>query len=285
MKAFALINPAAGGVPADGEMRIRHALDEAGLPGAAIEVLDPENGQAQIREIAGYEPDVFIVWGGDGTLRSALSIVGRKTPNLLLLPGGTMNLLTKSIHGDHPWNQILSAVIESPRVRNLPAGELNGDLFYCAMLAGAPARFAEARESLRRGEIGSVVAGARAALDTLQTLHLNARYSTGRYATGDRLPPTSVIGALVGPLVKEHQMEVASLSDASTAVALNVIWTSFLSDWRSAPGVTVVPAETLVIESDEGDEIPVILDGEAVEAGDRVRITYKEEAAQCLTAA
>ncbi len=285
MKTFVLINPAAGGVPADGEMRIRHVLDEAGLTGAAIETLDPQRGQDQIAEVANVEPDMFIIWGGDGTLRSALSLVGKKAPNMLLLPGGTMNLLTKSIHGDYPWNSILTSVIASPRVRKLPAGELNGDLFYCAMLAGAPARFAEARESLRRGEIANVVAGARAALDTLQTLHLDARYGDSYRSADKHLPVSSVIGAMVGPLVKEKGMEVASLSDPTTAAALNVIWTSFLSDWRSAPGVTVVAADVLLIDSKGGDDIPVILDGEAVQVGDRIRVNYVEEAAQCLTAA
>jgi diacylglycerol kinase family enzyme len=61
------------------------------------------------------------------------------------------------------------------------------------------------------------------------------------------------------------------------------MWSSFLSDWRSAPNVTVVPARSLVIESGDGD-IPVIIDGEAIEVGDTVRVSYVKEAAQCLTA-
>jgi diacylglycerol kinase family enzyme len=47
--------------------------------------------------------------------------------------------------------------------------------------------------------------------------------------------------------------------------------------------VTVVPARSLVIESGDGD-IPVIIDGEAMEVGDVVRVSYVKEAAQCLTA-
>ena len=285
MKTFALINPAAGGVTVDGEMRLRHALDAAGLGTAAIETLDRTNSAAQMIEIAEMAPDLFIVWGGDGTLRSALALIGQKIPNLLLLPGGTMNLLTKSIHGDHPWAQILASTIKSPRHKMIPAGDLNGERFYCAMLAGAPARFAEARESLRRGEIANVVTGARVALEALQTIHLRARVGEGYQCEDDRLPVTSFIGAMVGPLVKNGRMEIAALTDTTTTGALNVMWTSFLSDWRSAPGVKVIASDKLVIDSEENDAIPVILDGETIEAGSRIEVNYIEEAAKCLTAA
>ena len=37
--------------------------------------------------------------------------------------------------------------------------------------------------------------------------------------------------------------------------------------------------------NDDGGDIPVIADGEHIEAGPRVRVTFIEEAAQCLTAA
>ncbi|MDZ4762835.1 MAG: diacylglycerol kinase family protein [Alphaproteobacteria bacterium] len=284
MKTIALVNPASGGVTVDGAERMREALEAAGLKSTEVVEIDLDACENQMSLIADSDPDLFIVWGGDGTLRSALSTVGKKTPNLVLLPGGTMNLLTKSLHGDKPWNTILNEVIAGPRQRKITAGEINGEIFYCAMLAGAPARFAEARESIRKGEIGKGVAAARAALDTLQTIHLNARYGEGYSFTDDYLPTTSVIGALVGPLVKSGRMEIAALAEPTTMSALNVVWTSFLSDWRDAPGVTIVAADTLVIESEEGDDIPVIIDGEPLEAGNRVSVKFVEEAGQCLTA-
>ena len=237
----------------------------------------------QLKRLAEANPDLFIVWGGDGTLRSALGSVGQATPNLLLLPGGTMNMLTKSIHGDKTWDTILKEVLASPKRKTIPAGKANNEAFYCAMLAGAPARFAEARESLRRGELVKAATEARAALDTLGTLQLEARYRDGYTFERADLPPTSIIGVLVGPLARDHEMEVAALEAPTAGGALNVIWSSFVSDWRSAPGITIVPARSLVIETEDG-EIPVIVDGEAIEAGNSVRVSYVKEAAQCLTA-
>ncbi len=283
MKTVALYNPAAGSVTADGGERLSAALAEAGMRQVELVEIDRADCQNQIRRLTAAKPDLFIVWGGDGTLRSALGFAGQTIPNLLLLPGGTMNLLTKSIHGDKPWQAVLKEVIAAPKRTILPAGKVNDDLFYCAMLAGTPARLAEARESLRRGELVKAAVEARAALETLGALHLDARYRDGYTFERATLPTTSVIGVLVGPLAREAEMEVATLTDPSAGGALSVMWSSFVSDWRNAPGVTIAPASSLVIESEDGD-IPLIVDGEAIEAGSTVRVSYVKEAAQCLTA-
>lgn len=286
MKTLALYNPASGSVPSDGAERLRVALEHAGIFGADIIQTDPEDCNGQLRKLAADNPDLFVIWGGDGTLKAALEIVGKMTPNLLLLPGGTMNLLPRSIHGEKTWEQILAEVMASPKRRTLPAGKANGELFFCAMLAGAPARFAEARESLRRGELAKAASEAAAAIDTVNTLHLDAAYRDGYTFKGGKLPKTSIVGAVVGSLTKTGKgMEVAALAEPTTGGALNVVWTSFFSDWRSAPGVTVAPATSLEIGNEDGGDIPVIADGEHIDAGNRVRVSFVEEAAQCLTAA
>lgn len=285
MKTIALFNPRSGSVPADARERLNAVLAEAGHGNAEL-VEAGEDQEHQLREIAAMAPDLFIVWGGDGTLRAALSTVGQVTSNLLLLPGGTMNLLPRTVHGERPWDEIVRDVIRSPRRQTLPAGEVNGHQFYCAMLAGAPARFAEARESLRRGDIGKAAGEARAAIETLNTLHLDASYSDGYAFAGGRLPTTSIIGAMVGSLTKAGTgMEVAALANPTTGGALNVVWSSFFTDWRNAPGVEVAEASSLEIASADDEEIPVIADGEPVEVGSRVSVSYVAEAATCLVAA
>jgi diacylglycerol kinase family enzyme len=286
MKTVALFNPRAGSVPSDARELLNAVLAEAGHGNAELVEADAEGPERQLREIAAMNPDLFIVWGGDGTLRAALSTVGEVTSNLLLLPGGTMNLLPRTLHGDKPWDEIVRDVIRSPRRRTLPAGSVNGHRFYCAMLAGAPAQFAEARESLRRGDIGKAAGEARVAMDTLNNLHLEASYSDGYSFAGGRLPTTSVIGAVIGSLTRTGTgMEVVALANPTTGGALNVVWASFFGDWRNAPGVEIAEATSLEIASADGDDIPVIADGEPAEGGSRVKVSYEAEAATCLVAA
>ena len=143
MKTIALFNPNSGSVSADGGERLRAALEAAGVRGADILQTDGADFIGQLKSVAAQSPDLFVVWGGDGTLKAALETVGQATPNLLLLPGGTMNLLPKSIHGEKTWDQIINDVIAGPKRKFLPAGKVNDELFFCAMLAGAPAHFAE----------------------------------------------------------------------------------------------------------------------------------------------
>jgi diacylglycerol kinase family enzyme len=290
MKTIALVNPAAGSVTRDGPEKLRRELEQLNHRNPEIHEIDFSDCKGQMERLAAQDPDIMIIWGGDGTLRSALNLIGQKTPNLILLPGGTMNVLPNALHGVKPWNEVLRGVIASPKHHVLPAGKVDDQSFYCALLAGAPARMAEAREKLRKGEIITAAAAARAALDTLQSIHLTAKFGGTTYKFGDeelvfgeeKLPETSVIGALVGPLSKSRGMEIASLSDPSALGALNVVWQSFMTDWRNAPGVRVVSADTLTIESDE--PIPAIIDGEKIETGDSLRVEYVEKAAQCLIA-
>lgn len=283
MKTIALVNPAAGGVDSDGLERMRAALESAGVRDADVVALDTADSDSQLAELAAKDPDMFVIWGGDGTLRAAMSTLGERTKNLLLLPGGTMNMLTKAIHGDMAWDAILARVIAEPRRRTIPAGEANGHLFYCAMIAGAPVRLAEAREAVRRGELVKAASEAKSALESMESLHMEAKFRNG-YDLGGKLPQTSMIAALVGPLSRGGGMEIAALSDLSAAGAMGLVWSSLVSDWRTAENVQIVEAQSLEINAEDGEDIPILIDGEPMQAGARIRVRYLPEAAQCLTA-
>lgn len=286
MKSIVLFNPKSGSVPADARDKLIAALQQGGIRGADLIETDPENCDKQLKELAEMAPDLFLVWGGDGTIRSALSIVGPITPNLLILPGGTMNLLPRAIHGEKTWDVILRDVLKGPKLKSLSAGEVNGDRFYCAMLAGAPARFAEARESIRRGDLAKAAAQTGAAMEVLKTLHLEAIYGDGYSFADTRLPTSSFVGAIIGSLTKAGEgMEVASLANPTATGALNVVWTSLFTDWRNAPGVEVAPATSLEIGAEGGGDIPVIADGEHMTPAPHLHVIFVEKASRCLAAA
>jgi len=286
MKSIVLFNPKSGSVPADARDKLTAALQEGGIRGADLIETDPENCDKQLKELADMAPDLFVVWGGDGTIRSALSIVGPITPNLLILPGGTMNLLPRAIHGEKAWELVLRDVLKGPKLKSLSAGEVNGDRFYCAMLAGAPAHFAEARESIRRGDLARAAAQTGVAMEVLKTLHLEATYGDGYSFADTRLPTSSFVGAIIGSLTKAGEgMEVASLANPTATGALNVVWTSLFTDWRNAPGVEVAPATSLDIGAEGGGAIPVIADGEHMPPAPHLHVILVEKASRCLTAA
>lgn len=284
MRTVALINSSAGSVGQDGARRLRKALSGVGLDHAEIVELDRTRSDEQLRHIQEQAPDLVIAWGGDGTHRSVLDTLGRHTAQILLLPGGTMNLLTKWLHAGQAWERVLWSVLGSPRPRILPAGRVNNKHFFCAMVAGVPARLAEAREDMRHGDIGRALQDTSAAMDSMRKIHLATSFGKDRMHADGHFPTGNVVGALVGPLAPSGRMDVARLELTSTWSALEFAWTSFVSDWRNQTGVSMQQADTLVVENVDGLAIPAMIDGEKIDAQAMLEISFVEEAATCLVA-
>lgn len=284
MKVSALINTAAGSVGPDGSHRMQRALSVAGFEHAEITAFDPLWAAQQVGDIVAKNPDLLIIWGGDGTHRTALRAAGAGFDKLLLLPGGTMNLLTKWIHGAHQWDRILHSVLEHPSLRTLPAGMANNEPFFCALLAGVPARLAQAREDLRVGDIGKAIQDVGVAVESVRQLHLGANVGDVAGKT-DALPEGNVVAALVGPMARGSRMEIASLSLPTTMATLGFAWSSMRSDWHYLDGVKCREADILEVFDETGQDIPVIADGEKIDLGSRFTVRFHEVAAQCMVRA
>lgn len=195
-----------------------------------------------------------------------------------------MNLLPKWLHGDKPWEAVLWSVLASPTSRLLPAGKIGDSFFFCAMLAGVPARFAEAREDMRRGDLGRAVHDAGLALDSVRRTHLETSFGNDRRHADHHFPSGNVVGALVGPLAGNQRMEVVRTSLPTGLSALEFAWSSFASSWRTRPDIAIEAADVLVIEDADGLDIPTIIDGERIDPGPSLEVTFIEEAATCLVA-
>lgn len=283
MKVFALINPAAGSVGLDGFSRMKHALSGAGIEHAEIIAFDPMSANKQVDEFISKRPDLLIIWGGDGTHRTALQVAGLGFDKLLLLPGGTMNLLSKWIHGARKWDGVLQSVLANPSSRALSAGRANDAPFFCALLAGVPAKLAQAREDLRFGDIGKAIQDVGIAVESVRELHIGARVGDTLGAI-DSLPEGNVIAALVGPMTRGKRMEVAGLNLPSAMATLGFAWSSMRSDWHYLDGVKCREADTLEIFDDSDHTIPVIVDGEQIDLGSRFVVRFQAVAAHCLIA-
>lgn len=281
MKTIALINPAAGSVGPDGGQRIRHALANAGHHHVEIVLFDPTAGQAQVRELIAKQPDLLIVWGGDGTHRTALSACGRSFDKVLLLPGGTMNLLTRWLHAARPWDAVLRAVLRKSARRKLDAGDVDDKLFFCAMIAGVPAEVARAREDLRIGNVGQAMHDFGVALDDASHIHLRTKLDDG-----NDLPAGNVVAALVGPLAQSAgRMDIVRLDVPTNMGALGLAWSCLRSDWHRPAREALRSAHAFTIVDDNGRDIPAMMDGEQVSVGACFTAHFVENAAACLVAA
>ncbi len=108
--------------------------------------------------------DILAIFTGDGTLNAVLLELEGWGGHVLVLPGGTTNLLAKALHGQE--------VTASSVVAKLAAGDLepsthsvitySGGKAVCELLAGPGATWSDVREELREGNL---LAMAQTALD------------------------------------------------------------------------------------------------------------------------
>jgi len=101
--------------------------------------------------------DLIIVLSGDGSISAAADALEGWEGTLLILPGGTMNLLSGALHGDLSAPDIASAWLadegERLRVPMIRAGKLTA---YAGIVAGPTALWGDVREDLRNLDIAAL---------------------------------------------------------------------------------------------------------------------------------
>ena len=92
MRIAALINPLSRSVPENAKEQLSDLIGELGLNVPIFETTGKDI-KSQTQEAISINPDVLVVWGGDGSVAFALTESGPDGPPVLALPGGTMNML------------------------------------------------------------------------------------------------------------------------------------------------------------------------------------------------
>jgi diacylglycerol kinase family enzyme len=259
-----LVNERAGGVgPAD-RARLLEMLVTLGV--RRVEVA--KSGADLFKNARGH--DLVIVLGGDGTARDAAKHAPKNAPPLVLLPGGTLNVLPRALYGDLAWPEALTAALERGRVRRLAYGRANGHPFFVAALFGEPARIARAREAARDRDFIRAARTLRHFVKSALTHKMRARPDGGRMhraeAIGVLCPSFS--GSIEGDCLEWARLDANSVLDV-----LRVGFRSFGDGWRTDPAVDVRVCRRGDIVS--LGLIPTTLDGEPRTFVSRVRITFE----------
>jgi diacylglycerol kinase family enzyme len=223
------------------------------------------------------EFDVIIVLGGDGTARAAAALAPRDGPPLVLLPGGTLNILPKALYGDLDWPEALKAALERGVEKRMPAGVANGERFFVAAMFGAPTVLARAREAAREGQLLKALGRMRSYFRRAFTHRLRARANAESFrraeAVGALLP--SFGGGLEGAGLEWVHLKAAHFVDLAR-VSVRALG----EGWRDDEAVEIWP-------STQGDIvspgfIPGTLDGEPHNFFSRVRVTYDAKGVRVL---
>lgn len=269
-KAFVLFNPKAGSVTPGDRQKLMAALCDNGI--AHFAFYGAEKLSKQLLQRA-KQFDVLVVLGGDGTAKTVAELAPRDGPPLILLPGGTLNILPHALYGAIPWPEALKQALERGYVTNLPTGRANGRAFYIAAIFGAPTLLARAREAVREGNY----------LTALRRFHhAGARMFShkvrGRTGSKGRFQKSDAVGVLLPAFsgdIEGKEMEWVRLTTDRLLDFARVSLRALSDAWRNDPSIEIDITQKGEITSH--GIIPATLDGEPVTFLGEVKITYERK--------
>lgn len=101
--------------------------------------------------------DTAVLFAGDGTINAAIGALEVWAGAILILPGGTMNLLAKRLHGDADPLTIVDRAIRCAPTVALHRVEVGEARAYVGLILGPAAAWAHAREAARAGRSRAVL--------------------------------------------------------------------------------------------------------------------------------
>lgn len=273
-KALVLLNEKAGSVGPKAGAQLIEALNAAGVEQFTI-VDATRMSRRHFQRASQF--DAIVVLGGDGTARYAAELAPRDGPPLILLPGGTLNILPKALYGELTWAEAIKAVLERGVERRLPVGRANGEAFYVAGLFGPTTLLALARESVREGKPLKALQRLRHALNRSFTRSIRARVGSGkmRKAEGIGVLLPSFSGGIESDALEWVRLDARHLLDLAR-VSLRAI----TADWRNDSTVEIGKCKTGDIYA--SGIIPATLDGEPRTFLSYVRITFDKRGPKVL---
>jgi len=249
--SWMIINPRSGSYDADLVEAIEARFAQAGQPIARTIALGEEDlpDRAAI-EAAGVERIMILT--GDGTVSALATALEGWGGELLVLPGGTMNLLAHALHGDADAAAIVEGVIAGTARPVAVPIVTSGDITaYAGIVAGPTSAWGDVREDMRNLDVGALAQSVPRALSaTLAEGAMEIDGQAGRY-TAVYLEPSNAGVRPFGILAE----------DAGQLVAHGWAWVT--GDFRNGPCDPLPVADELVLRSlDDGSGIDLLVDGE-----------------------
>jgi len=210
--------------------------------------------------------DLLAIFAGDGTVNGVLKAMSGWDGQVLVLPGGTMNLLFHRLFGDLTLDQVLAAVGRSAVIARRPG--IISCVFghgYAEAMAGPGTSWSGVREAMRGGNLITMAAEAGAALSETVAGAMVAciepplgrpeGYPLLMIEAGD----TSL------RLIAYHAETTGEVFEQAAAMAAH--------EFRRGPHEVLGEAKEFTLVAPEGEGFGVLLDGERTRATGQARFS------------
>jgi diacylglycerol kinase family enzyme len=282
LKVGGIINTSSGGCDSESEQKMLSILTGAGAVEPRIWCGGADHMEPSFAEATEQKLEVLIVLGGDGTIRTAAEACAEKGPYLIPLPGGTMNMLPRALYGNVSWEEALKKTLTAPSAKVLSGGRIADKQFFIAAIVGAPALWAEPRESIREGDIVD-------AIEKGSVAFRNMFETKVQYTISEEIKGEAEAVALICPLISEEMsdseqaLEAAVIDVESAAELIGLATTAAFGKWRDNRNILLTKTKRVGVQS--GKDIPATLDGESINLGTSAEIDFVSRALTVLVPA
>jgi len=231
--------------------RLAEMCHAAGAP-LALTVTLPGGELPTATILAEQGIDLLLVLSGDGTLNAAAGNLETWDGAMLPLPGGTLNLFHKTLHGDRSPEEILNDALAGKARRVHPPTILcDAGRAYIGVIAGPTTAWAEVREQFRSLSLTGLAETIPDAIDA--TLHGDGVQIRGSHQSFQAINLTPEADRIVA--------EGLITDSAGSILRHGIAWLG--GDFREGPSVDLSERRAVVIEG--SGTIGLLLDGEPAE--------------------
>jgi diacylglycerol kinase family enzyme len=203
--------------------------------------------------------DLVAVFAGDGTINSLIGALAGWGGALLVLPGGTMNLLYHRLHGERPMEEVIAAlargesVVRRPGVIRSACGNA-----YAGLLAGPGTSWGRVREAMREAAVVELAESTVAAIDETLTGEMIACLAP-RLGRREGYP-------LLCLEPGDEAIEVVAYHAQAAGEYLQQAWALVRRNFREGPHELLGRTRTVRLASTRGNPFGLLIDGEQAEA-------------------
>lgn len=265
-----ITNPHSGSSGAEKAEAIEAACAERGL--SFVGRTDfPDQALPTPQDLNRAGADTIMLFAGDGTINAAVCSLADWEGSILILPGGTMNMLAKMLHGDADSAAILEAAHAREHRVALSCVEAGKYRAFVGLIVGPAASWYRAREHVREGSLGKLWPAIRGAW--------RRTFGRGVRVTGAPNLPSYVQGIFIR--AEDDHLEVAAVDARDFRSIADLGWSWVSGDWVAARAVTEMRADELRIA--ERRPVLALFDGEPQTLDPGTRIGVGRTGEQFLT--
>ena len=199
-----------------------------------------------------------VVYAGDGTTNALRTALAGWDGAVLVLPGGTKNLLFHRLHGEQPLEDVVAQFVagRAQRVRPGVIHHMQG-IAYAELLGGPGATWGRVREAMRDAAITEIAGATAEAMNETLAGQMVA-CAEPRLGRPEGYP-------LVALRARDEGLEVVAYYAEDAGEFLEQAWAMVTRNFREGPHEVLGLAREVHLASEGGGPIELLIDGEQVQ--------------------